>query len=437
MQTKVERSGIRGLADAVVRRWWLALCVAVPLFAGVVVYTEALPAQYEATSIVSFSPRAAADVGADVIRLTLPRYTVFATSPQVLTEVAATTGVDEADVKGALDAKIQTDTANIAISATGTDPETAARVANAAAADVVAFAETDTALRARVVSIAVPPVAAVGPPRMMIELAGLVVAVLAGLGAALAAERLFPKIASAGDVSAIVRAPVLGRLPVTPRIKSIPALQVPAADAVVASAVRTLRTGLLVQLPPEPGVAVMVTSTLPREGKTTIATWLAASLASVRDSVLLIDGDMVHPAVAAATGVSTERHIGEVLDGSAWLTNAVQPTTVPGLDVLAAVADPKAGDQLTVGFHSLLEQARKSYAVIVVDAPPVLGSDVGQTIATQVDRCLFVSSIGSPQRKVSAAVDVLDLVEAQVAGVVVNRLPKREAGPYTSYATRE
>ncbi|MBX7160251.1 MAG: hypothetical protein K1X95_08165, partial [Acidimicrobiia bacterium] len=115
MQTKVERSGIRGLADAVVRRWWLALCVAVPLFAGVVVYTEALPAQYEATSIVSFSPRAAADVGADVIRLTLPRYTVFATSPQVLTEVAATTGVDEADVKGALDAKIQTDTANIAI----------------------------------------------------------------------------------------------------------------------------------------------------------------------------------------------------------------------------------------------------------------------------------------------------------------------------------
>ena len=117
MQTKVERSGIRSLTDAVTRRWWLALCVAIPLFAGVVLYTERLPSVYEAQSIVSFSTRKGADVGADVIRLTLPRYTVFATSPQVLTEVAATTGVDESDVKAALDAKIQTDTANVAISA--------------------------------------------------------------------------------------------------------------------------------------------------------------------------------------------------------------------------------------------------------------------------------------------------------------------------------
>ena len=60
----------------------------------------------------------------------------------------------------------------------------------------------------------------------------LVDAVLAGLGVALGAERLFPKVASADDVAALVHAPVLGRLPVTPRVKSVPALQIPQADPV-------------------------------------------------------------------------------------------------------------------------------------------------------------------------------------------------------------
>lgn len=436
MQTRVERSGIRNLTDAVVRRWWLALCVAVPLFAGVVVYTERLPSQYEAEAIVAFSPKQGVDVGADVIRLTLPRFTVYATSPQVVDDVAAATGTDPLDVKGALDAKVQTDTANVAISATGTDAEAAQRLADEAAANVVRFAGTDGILQAQVVAAAVAPTAPVGPPRMMIEIAGLFVALLAGLGAALAAEGLFPRIAEADDVARVVRAPILGRLPVSSRTKSLPALQVLGVDPVVATAVRTLRTGLLVQLPPEPGVAVMVTSTMPREGKTTIATWLAASLAGVRDSVLLIDGDMVHPSVRAATGVNSTGHIGDVLAGMQTLGAAVAQTSVSGLDVLTAIPDESAGDQLTIGFGALLDTARKEYAVIVVDAPPVLGSDVGQTIATQVDRCLFVSSIGSPERKVSAAVDVLELVEAQVAGVVVNRLPKREAGTYTSYADR-
>lgn len=436
MQTKAERSGISNLVDAVVRRWWLALCVAIPLFVGVAVYTESLPNEYEAQSIVSFGPKAGVDQSADVIRLTLPRYTVYATSPDVLGRVADATGLDQSDVKRALDAKIQTDTANVTLSASNADPDTAARIANAAAADVIAFAEIDGSLHGRIVSFAVAPDSAAGPPRLMIELAGLVVAILAGLGTALAAERLFPRIASADDVAPLVRAPVLGRLPVTTRVKSLPTLQVPAVDAVVGSAVRTLRTGLLVQLPPEPGTAVMVTSTLPREGKTTVATWLAASLAGVRDSVLLVDGDMVHPAISTATGVDVRQHIGQVLQGMTSLENAVQRTSVPGLDVLAAVGEPMAGDQLTVGFQSLLEHARKYYSVIVVDAPPVLGSDVGQTLATQVDRCLFVTAIGTSQRKIAAAVDILNLVEAEIAGVVVNRLPKRAAGTYASYVTR-
>lgn len=436
MQTRAEHSGIRNIIDAVLRRWWLALCVAVPLFAGVVIYTERLPSQYQAESVVAFSPKADADIGADVIRLTLPRFTVFATSPQVVADVATVTGSDPADVKGALDAKVQTDTANVAISATGTDAETAAQYADEAAARVVRFAETEGSLQARIVAAAVVPSVPVGPPRTLIELAGLLVALLAGIGAALAAERLFPRIATADDVARLVRAPVLGRIPVTNQTRSLPALQVIGSDPTVATAVRTLRTGLLVQLPPEAGIAVMVTSTMPREGKTTIATWLAASLAGVRDSVLLIDGDMVHPSVQAATWVHPPSHIGEVLQGRQTLAGAVAQTVVPGLDVLAAVPDVLAGDQLTVGFGRLLDMARKEYAVIIVDAPPILGSDVGQTIATQVDRCLFVSSIGSSERKVSAAVDALDLVEAQLAGVVVNRLPRREAGTYVSYANR-
>jgi len=432
LEPKNEAMGLRHFAEAIRRNWWLALLVAVPLFAAVALYTLTLPSQYTAEAVVAFSPSADQQSGADLIRITLPKYLVYSTADKTLESLSARTGIPQDDIDKHVTAKVATDTANLSLTVEGTDPALVTQIANALALDVVSFAKDDPVVVAKTISPAVEPREPVGPPRKLLLAGGLLVAVLAGAGVAVAMDRLLPRISSVDDVRAIAQAPVLGRIPVSRDARRKPAAAL-GTDGHLASAVRALRTSLLVHLPPEPGICVLVTSSVPGEGKSCVASWLAASLAQVRNSVLLIDGDMVHPSIARIMGVNTQFHIGQVLSGAVSVTAAVQQSSTPGLDILPAVEDKAAGDRLTVGMYPLLEEARKTYSVIIVDAPPVVGSDVGQTLASQADRCLFVTSLGSPAKSASTALELLDLVEAHVAGVVVNRVPSRVSDAYTSY----
>src|SRR5687767_126024 len=99
-------SGLRDSADALRRRWYVALLVALPLFAGVVWYAEQLPDLYDGEAVVAFSPRPDADVSADTIRVTVPKYVAYLTSRATARSIAAEFDVDESVMRDAIDASV-------------------------------------------------------------------------------------------------------------------------------------------------------------------------------------------------------------------------------------------------------------------------------------------------------------------------------------------
>lgn len=174
--------------------WWLrgwVLCTVTVLavLTGVGVWTETRPTRYSSTAVVAFTPTANRPVSATVVVLTAPRYVAYGTSPYVLRQVAAPLGVDSVVLQNAVIITMAAATANISISVTLADADTAAKVANAIATAVLDRSKADPILAAQVVSTAVPTSIVSGPDRGVVFGAGALGAGVAGGALWLLAER--------------------------------------------------------------------------------------------------------------------------------------------------------------------------------------------------------------------------------------------------------
>lgn len=418
-----DRGGLPELLDALRRRWLLAAAVALPLFGGVVFYAQSLPSAYDGEAIVAFSPKPDQDFGADIVRVTLPKYVAYVTARATTDRIAPSIGEATADLRGSVDASVATDTANLTITVRLPTADRAARAANAMAAEVVRFSDGDALLAGQVVSPALPQGQPASPPRKLLMAAGLVVAALAGSATAFVVERGLPRVRTANDVAALTGHPVVGRIPVSRALGRKPAEAL--ADPMVGAAVRTLRTHLERESRARPVHVLAVTSATAGDGKTTVAVTFAAAVARLDARVLLVDADLRRPRVAAAFEIPSAKGFAEVLRGTTRLADAVQRVGIKGLSVLPSQSDPDAGDLLARRFTEVLDEARDSYDVIIVDCPPILVGDDARTLATLADAVLLVVSAGSASGPVSEATAALDALGVRLLGVVVNKVRER------------
>jgi capsular exopolysaccharide synthesis family protein len=173
---------------------------------------------------------------------------------------------------------------------------------------------------------------------------------------------------------------------------------------------------------------VMVTSAMTLEGRTTVASQLAASLARAGRRTLLVDGDLRRPALHALFDVTLENGLCEVLRAEADVADVIQPTHAEGLWLLTAgycdtdAIQAMAGEQL----QPIFEKLRADYDFIIIDAAPVIGLSDSLLFGQYCDGAILsVLRDHSEVPKIHQAAELLRGVGIRLIGSVVNGVPTK------------
>jgi len=264
------------------------------------------------------------------------------------------------------------------------------------------------------------------PNTMMIILLTMFAAVFLSFGSAFLVEFLDDTVKTKEDFERFVGVPDIGFIP---RIgekefekRDTAVLEKPRSG--VAEAFRSIRTGILFSRRDEEVQRMLISSAGPGEGKTTIATNLAITMASAgRGKVLLIDADLRKARVHTALGVVNTGGLTNCLVGSGTLADAVRPTEVPNLDVLTAGPTPPNPAELLGGHRmaEILDEAAKDYGKIIIDTPPLVAVTDTCLLAPLVDGIFLVISMGKTSwRLIDRAKQSLSAVGEEVTGAIVN-----------------
>ncbi len=269
---------------------------------------------------------------------------------------------------------------------------------------------------------------------------------------------------SAEEIAEHLRLPVLGHIPITPgdasTRKAKQALDSKLSPvlcsyfrnkSVHSEAYRAIRTALFFSNQGHGQQVLQVTSAVPADGKTTIASNIAISMAQMGKTVLLIDADMRRPQIGKLFGIDESE--GEL--GLSWLleqvsatgevpadltSQAIQQTEVANLSVMAAGDRPDNPAELLASarFDHVLDSLRQQYDIIIVDTPPLLAVTDPSNVAPRVDGVLLVIRLRKDARPLAAqASRMLETLDAKVIGVVINGVGSREAGEYGKYIRRD
>ncbi|HYD53949.1 MAG TPA: polysaccharide biosynthesis tyrosine autokinase [Gemmatimonadaceae bacterium] len=207
----------------------------------------------------------------------------------------------------------------------------------------------------------------------------------------------------------------------------------------VAECVRAVRTNLLFMSPEKPLRTILVTSSGPREGKTTTAISLAITMTSSGSRVLLIDADMRKPRVHRVFGLENEAGLSSLTVGEGDFDRTVRSSGIPNLDVLPCGPIPPNPAELlhTAAFQRVLKEVATRYDRVILDSPPIGAVADAVVVSTLVDGALIVFRAGATSRDLAAhGAKQLRDVKARVFGAVLNDvdLEDQKYGRYSSYS---
>src|SRR6266508_3422753 len=423
----IQERGLPELIDALRWRWWPTALIAVLFTLGATVYVESLQSEYDGQALVAVQPRLNTQAGADDVRVIAPKYVEYVTARSTVEKVAPGIGEDPDVLADAVTSRVAADTGNITITVRLPDPRRAANAANALAREAVTFSSTDRLLVAQQVTEALPPKQPAAPPRRLLEAVALLVGLMLGVVASLLLERGQPRLRSWRDLARSSGYPVVGRIP--PSRAFHKGLADAFSDIQAASSFRILRANLEPQLREGNVDVIVVTSPSPADGKTTVTTLLGEAFGRLGMRVLLVDADLRRPGFARVTGVVPRPGLAEVLRGETSVLAAAQKGWSENVWILATAHDPEAGDLLARRFNDVIDEAKESFDLILIDTPPLLSTDDARTLATMSKGILLVVSRGTLARSMSEAVLAIEALQAPLMGIVANRFTESSV-PY-------
>jgi capsular exopolysaccharide synthesis family protein len=324
----------------------------------------------------------------------------------------------------------------IEVTATDPDPKQAQRITQAVAdelADFVAELETppgraNPPIKASVFDAANLPSSPVSPQPVRNLGLAVVLGLLLGIGLAVVRELLDTSLKSPDDVAAVTEAPVLGGILFDNQAPKQPLLTDLAPHSPRVEAFRILRTNLqFVDVDKEKKVFV-VTSSVPGEGKTSTASNTALALQTAGQRTLLIDSDLRRPQLAKLFQLEGSVGLTSVLLGRIELKEAVQEHHPSGLSVLTSGTLPPNPAELlqSHAMQQLLDDARRDWDVIVLDAPPLLPVTDAALIAAQADGAVVVVRQGRTTRdQLNTSMERLAAVGARPLGITLNMVAQR------------
>lgn len=294
--------------------------------------------------------------------------------------------------------------------------------------------ESFDAVNARVAERAVVPKIPTKPKKSLIVIIAGLLALFVACGITLLLEMLSNTFKSIEDVESNLDLPVLGILPL---IKVDSGHNLHRAfqldeDKSFSESIRTLRTSLVLSGLDKPHNVIVVTSSVPGEGKSTVASNLALSLGHLK-SVLLIDGDLRRP---------TQRKSFDLHVGVPGVANYVAHTAeldecirniAPGVDLMTAGTVPPNPQELLASerFISLIKTLRERYSYIIIDSPPSLAVSDSALLSTVADSVIYVvkshaTAIPLAQRGVGQLLQK----NAAITGILLNQVDIKKAQKY-------
>lgn len=194
--------------------------------------------------------------------------------------------------------------------------------------------------------------------------------------------------------------------------------------SIIAESVKILRTNLQFSNVDGNLKTVMVTSSVPGEGKSFTSSNLAVAFAQLGMKVLVVDCDMRRGTQHKQFTVSNTNGLSDLLiDSTAELVKYVKPTSIENLFVVTAGTVPPNPSELlsSKSFERFVEIVREVYDMVIFDLPPVTVVPDAAIVATKVDKTVIVSRIKvTPMEELEKTKKMLENVGANIAGVVVN-----------------
>lgn len=311
----------------------------------------------------------------------------------------------------------------------------------------------------RVVDPALVPTTASRPQKSRNIFLALVIGLVGGIGLAIFREYLDNTVKSPDDIETLTGLPSLAVVPSLPGLNGhrgkLPGTtqagqQVPARPRVellsyvqpksqISEAFRGLRTSLLLSQAEHPPQVILVTSALPREGKTTAAVNLAVTLAQLGDRTLLVDSDLRKPGVRRALNLTAGRDAGlsSYLAGVCTLDEILLPhPTINNLTALTTgPVPPSPADLLSSHrMRDAIVELRRRFKFVVIDSPPIMAATDAVIMSSLTDGVILVVRSGeTPKQAFTRTRDLLAGVKSRLLGVVLNAVDSSAPDYYYSY----
>jgi capsular exopolysaccharide synthesis family protein len=277
----------------------------------------------------------------------------------------------------------------------------------------------------QIVENATVPLLPMSSKGMLIFVGSVFAGGMFGIGLAFIKEYFANRFRNADEIEQYLRIPFLGIIPhygMSKRYGNLPiSLREPMSAP--AEAYRLLRTRIYPDLL---GMkTLLITSAVPSEGKTTTAANLGVTLAQLGLKVLLVDTDLRRPALHRQFQLKKERGLTTVLAQEAEWENVVSETLMPNLKVLPSGPLPyNPSDLLCLGsLRQLFEELKRSFDLILVDAPLALSLPDVEILAPDMDGVLLVHDPKqSDKKRVLESRRRLDHMHSNILGIVLNNI---------------
>lgn len=355
-------------------------------------------------------------------------------------------GMSAEELSHAVTATTDLNTVLINISVSDTSPVQAAAIAQAVADSLIKTVDQlerprtggTSPVSLSIISPATAPTSPSSPNTRFNLLVGLVCGLAVGIAAAVLRTTLDTGIRGEADVKRLTDAPILGGIFFDQDATKKPLLTQAPPQSPRAESFRQLRTNLQFANVAGRAKTVLVTSSLPGEGKSTTATNMSIALAQAGNSVCLIDADLRRPMVNEYLGLDRSAGLTTALVGEADVNSLLQPWGEDELYVLTSGLIPPNPSELlgSDAMKELILRLESVFDAIVIDAPPLLPVTDATVLSQHVGGVvLIVGSQAVKQHDLEKSLMALDMVNANVLGIVLNRLPSKgpDAGAYGYY----